>query len=99
MMEALPESRMVLLVRDPRDVIASYIDARSEGGWNYERNKRQYLEGRRLPADKDPLAFAEERAARYLEVMGKAKEAYDTHQGRKVLVRYVELRTDTLSTM
>ena len=31
--EALPESRMVLLVRDPRDYTASWLDARKEGGW------------------------------------------------------------------
>jgi hypothetical protein len=87
------------LIRDPRDIIASYVDARREGGWNYERNKREYLEGHKLPSDKDPLAFAEERAKRYLEVMGKAKEAYEAHQGYKVLVRYEELRADTLGTM
>src|ERR671916_2836743 len=34
LMEALPESRMVLLARDPRDVVSSAMDARSEGGWN-----------------------------------------------------------------
>ena len=38
LMEALPESRMILLVRDPRDVVASAMDSRSEVGWNYERN-------------------------------------------------------------
>ena len=99
MMEALPESRMVLLARDPRDVVASAMDARSEGGWNYERNKRLFLEGRRVSSSEDPDAFAEERATRYLEVMGKVKEAYDAHRGYKTLVRYEELRADTLGTM
>jgi Sulfotransferase domain len=99
MMEALPESRMVLLVRDPRDVIASSMDARREGGWNYERNKKLYLEGRKVSSSDDPNAFAAGRATRYLEGMGKAKEAYDAHKGPKVLVRYEELRADTLGTM
>src|SRR3712207_9119264 len=81
LMEALPESRMVLLVRDPRDVVASAMDARSEGGWNYERNKKLYLEGRKRSSSKDPDAFAEGRGKRYLEGMGKGKEAYDAHDG------------------
>ena len=99
LMEALPESRMVLLVRDPRDVVASAMDARSEGGWNYERNKKLYLEGQRVPANKDPDAFAEGRAKNYLEGMGKAKEAYDAHRGPKALVKYEDLRADALGTM
>ena len=40
MMEALPESRMVLLVRDPRDVASSALDATKEGGWMYETTNR-----------------------------------------------------------
>ncbi len=99
LMEALPESRMVLLVRDPRDVVASAMDARSEGGWNYERNKKLYLEGRKRSSSKDPDAFAEGRAKRYLEGMGKAKEAYDAHRGYKALVKYEDLRADALGTM
>jgi hypothetical protein len=99
LMEALPESRMVLLVRDPRDVVASAMDARSEGGWNYERNKQLYLEGRKKSSSRDPDAFAEGRAKNYLEGMGKAKEAYDAHNGHKALVKYEDLRADALGTM
>lgn len=36
LMEALPESRMVLLTRDPRDVAASALNAMRKGGWRYE---------------------------------------------------------------
>ncbi len=99
LMEALPESRMTLLVRDPRDIVASAMDARSEGGWNYERNKSMYLDWRRVPANKDPDAFVEGRAKNFLAGMGKAKEAYDAHRGRKVLIKYEELRADALGTM
>jgi hypothetical protein len=99
LMEALPESRMVLLARDPRDVVASAMDARSEGGWNYERNKNLYLEGRKRSSSENPDAFAKGRAKRYLEGMGKAKEAYDAHRGYKALVKYEDLRLDALGTM
>ncbi len=99
MMEALPESRMILLARDPRDVIASSMDAKSEGGWNYEKHKKLHLEGRKRSSSKDPDAFAEKQAKNYLRQMGKAKEAYDAHKGPKVLVRYEELRSDTSGTM
>ncbi len=99
LMEALPESRMILLVRDPRDVVASDMDAKGEGGWNYERNKQLYVEGRQMSSSKDPDAFAERRARSYLRGMGKAKEAYEAHEGPKVLIRYEELRSDTLGTL
>src|SRR3712207_9028664 len=39
LMEALPESRMILLVRDPRDVVSSSLDATREGSWQKEQRR------------------------------------------------------------
>jgi Sulfotransferase domain len=98
LMEALPESRMILLVRDPRDVAASSMDARRKGGWQYEsRNKGN--QQRETLSDKDPDSFVRRRAKSYLQIIGRAKETFDAHDGRKVLVRYEDLRADTLAEM
>jgi len=99
MMEAMPESRMVLLARDPRDVVASSLDARRKGGWHFERNKKLRNGEKRTLAEEAPLTFARKRAEGCLQQMGKAKDAFDAHGGRKALVRYEELRMDTLGTM
>jgi Sulfotransferase family len=96
LMEALPESRMILLVRDPRDVVASVLDAAREGGWLYE--SRNGARKRRTP-DRKPKAFVGARARVYRRGVGKAKEAYDAHKGPKVLIKYEDLVTDTLGTM
>ena len=96
LMEALPESRMILLVRDPRDVVASVLDAARKGGWLYEsRNGGK----RRAPAEKRPRAFAGERARVYRRGVQNAKLAYDAHRGPKALVRYEDLVADTTGTM
>jgi len=98
LMEALPESRMILLVRDPRDVVASVLDAAREGGWLYE--SREGKTGtRRGKVDRRPNSFVRERAKVYRRGVESAKRAYDAHEGPKVLVRYEDLRADTLNEM
>ena len=99
LMEALPESRMVLLVRDPRDIVSSMLDGARQGGWMYQRRKESDEWKRRTGADKDPDAFIRNRSRKYLQHATSAKKAYDAHRGPKVLVRYEELRADTLGTM
>ena len=96
LMEALPESRMIFLIRDPRDVVASSMDARSEGSWLYERRESQ---GRTSKPDRNPNAYARMRANSYVQQIEKTRQAYKDHGGRKVLVKYEDLRADTLNTM
>ena len=94
LMDALPESRMILLVRDPRDVVASSMDAHRKGSWHYERRNLQESLAEERPED-----FVERRAHKYLWYVGNSKRAYDAHRGPKVMVRYEDLRADTLGTM
>jgi hypothetical protein len=89
---------MILLVRDPRDVAASWMDARRKGGWQHKGGDKEENESETL-ADRDPDAYMKKRAKTYLQVMGNAKQAYEAHKGRKVLVKYEDLRADTLGTM
>ncbi|MBA3425763.1 MAG: sulfotransferase domain-containing protein [Rubrobacter sp.] len=93
--QALPESRMIFLVRDPRDVASSGIGAASEGGWYAETRKRRGGASK----EQSPDDIVEARSKRYVEFIGRSKEAYQAHRGPKVLVKYEELRADTLGTM
>jgi hypothetical protein len=96
LMETLPESRMVLLVRDPRDVISSSMDAHKEGGWLYKSNRKKGDPNRPALPEKDPDAYVRLRANMYLQSVVNAKQAYDSHEGYKALVRYEDLREKPL---
>lgn len=96
--EALPESRMVLLVRDPRDVVASALDATRKGSWMYE-TMDSVGRKRKNMSDKRPKRFVRGRAYAYLRQIGNAKRAYDLHKGPKALIRYEDLKANTLSVM
>lgn len=96
--EALPESRLIVVMRDPRDVCASSLDAKKEGGWQYEKRRDAEWSKRRL-ADKNPDKFIKTLADNYARDMGGAVEAYRTHTGSKTLIKYEDLISDTLGVM
>ncbi len=91
MMEALPESRMIFLIRDPRDVTASRIDGFRKGSWG--RQERDYSAVEELNKHTNKLA------QHYLRVVSKVQEAYERHPGKKALVRYEDLRYDTVDVL
>ena len=97
LMAALPESRMVLLVRDPRDFAASVLDATRKGGWMQE-GMDEWAK-RDLASEKDVQRYVKALSRQYVRQMSNGKKAFDDHDGRKFLIRYDDLRSETLSTM
>jgi hypothetical protein len=96
--EAMPASRVIFLVRDPRDVAASGLDAARKGSWQYE-NAADRGWKREALADNQPDVWVRRRAQNYVRHAGKARDAYEAHKGPKILIRYEDLRDDTLGTM
>lgn len=94
---ALPESRVILLVRDPRDVVSSILDANRKDSWISKQFSHNSEKG--PLADTDPDKVVRQGANAYNASLGKAKEAYEAHEGLKVVVRYEDLRYQTLDTM
>ncbi len=89
LMEAVPESRMILLIRDPRDVMASVSNALKKESWASD-----LVSNENLP-NSDTAVWARH----YLQSIVNARQAYETHRGCKVLIRYEDLRADTFGTM
>lgn len=100
LMDALPESRMVLLVRDPRDVAASALDASKKGSWRYENIDEDLRKRRELQEERSGVTrFVKATANSYLRQIGAAKRTYDAHGGPKALVRFEDLRVNPVAEM
>jgi GT2 family glycosyltransferase len=91
LLEATPESRLIFLLRDPRDVVASRLDAFREGSWS--------AQGRNLDDAGQLIAFTRHLAEEYFKVVSGVQRAYDAHGGPKALVRYEDLREDTMEAL
>jgi hypothetical protein len=88
--EALPESRLLLLVRDPRDAVASVLVSGREGNWRQRAREK----GNAAP---EQNLSAEKWAGVLLKQMTNAVHAYRSHRGPKTLLRYEDLRANPLT--
>jgi hypothetical protein len=91
LMDATPGSRMIFLIRDPRDVVASRLDAFAKSGWAHQKRDYSTVEKR----NEHTKSLAQD----YLRVVSKVQEAYEAHPGPRALVRYEDLRHDTVNAL
>ena len=91
LLEATPESRLIFLIRDPRDVVASRLDAFKKDSWSAQE--------RDLDSTEQLKTFTKQLAEDYFRVVSRVQRAYETHPGEKTLVRYEDLRADTVGTL
>jgi hypothetical protein len=91
LMSLFPESRLVFLVRDGRDVVDSWVDAYGPGSWALDEGAYEVsTEGR------EPLVRW--LASVWCYRMEAVAEAYDAQDpSRRVMVRYEDLLDDPVS--
>jgi hypothetical protein len=84
-----PDSKVIFLLRDGRDVVDSWLDAYSEGSWAIPGGAFPVNEEGRIPLIKWLAAVWAHRSR-------AVKEAYDSRDpDARILIRYEELRNDT----
>jgi hypothetical protein len=90
-MGALPRSRLLFLLRDGRDVVDSELAANSPGSWI----SQEFPGARGIGAD-DRLEFVTKSACKWLWRTEVVEAAFARHSGPKLLVRYEDLRRESL---
>ena len=91
LMSLFPESRLVFLVRDGRDVVDSWVDAYGPGSWALDEGAYEVA-----PEGREPLVRWLARVWCYR--MQAVAEAYDAQDpSRRVMVRYEDLLDDPVS--
>jgi hypothetical protein len=94
MMSLLPESRLIFLIRDGRDVIDSLVDAMSGGGWLDQPHMR------RVDSPEKRLRFVRMEARQWLERTKTVERAFQSHPPElRWKLRYEDLRAETLATL
>jgi len=91
--DCLPKSKLILLLRDGRDILNSKITALSKGGYAAEADKRfEPLKGYRR------LDFIKTESIFWVEIMEILMKAYESHNSDlRLKLRYEDLRKNTLT--
>lgn len=91
-MDALPRSRFLFLLRDGRDVVDSELAANRKGSW-----VTKDFPGARGVDEADRLEFVAQSAWKWLWRTEVVQRAFASHSGPKTVLRYEDLRADPLT--
>lgn len=90
-MKSLPNSKLIFLVRDGRDVVDSMLDTHAPYSWNEETT------GVTIITEEDRAHWVKEYAAKWKFYSEIVLEAYNKHDpSLRLLIRYEDLRKDTV---
>lgn len=96
LLNAVPESRVIFLIRDPRDVAASGVDAHRPGGWaKADKNNAGGNASTEAQQAEIEMERTRRRGEMYTRDIETTLKAYEAHRGPKTLVRYEDLRFNT----
>ena len=88
-LKAMPQAKAIFMLRDPRDVIASLIDARKPGSWMDERLTLEF--------DRDRIVRQSVR--RFERIAEMLADLESAAVGRLYVMRYERLRAGTFAEM
>lgn len=92
-LECLPNSKLLFISRDGRDVVNSLVSAFSEGGWVAKRA------GTRLSSS-DKIEFIKEQSRRWRMMIKVILDTYEKKQEElRLMIKYEDLRNNTFETM
>jgi hypothetical protein len=92
-MDLFPQSCLIFLLRDGRDVVDSWLDAYRDGSWATEEGAYPVDEAGRT-------ALIRWQASVWLHRTEVVQETYDrTDPERRVLIRYEEMRADSVTAL
>lgn len=80
----LPDSKAIVLLRDPRDIIDSRLDALSEKGWSSKKGWMPITQEKRIP-------FIERESMRWVQHM----DILENVQKNRLIIYYEKLRENT----
>jgi len=93
--QSLPNSKIIILLRDGRDVVDSKIDENSSGGWELKQKKEDYQV--QEVTQKNRLKFIRLQSKRWISVMDILIRTYIDHKNNlRYLIKYEDLRQNTL---
>lgn len=92
-MQTLPKSRLIFIIRDGRDTVDSNIDAHRQGAWGHEIKAIPLI-----LTQNDRISWIKEYSELWTKLNNTILNAYNKHNpSLRLMVKYEDLRDDTFT--